>query len=443
MGVDEMQNHAVEQEGTTATGEEVLDGVVLFGKYALLKVLGYGAFGKVYQAKNLETGQSVAIKVVSKNKVVKKGLAAQIEREIAIMHQLRHPHIIELFEVLATKTKIYFVMEFANGGELFHKVKKGRFSEDLSRRYFQQLLSAVKYCHSIGVYHRDLKLDNLLIDENMKLKVTDFGLGAVKDQTRPDGLLHTVCGTPAYVAPEILAKKGYDGAKVDVWSCGVILFVLTAGYLPFNDQNIAVMYRKICRGQFRLPRWTSPDLRRFISRMLDTNPESRITVDEILRDPWFLKGYREVQCSKLRHWTEPEENERRKSLNAFDLISFSSCLDMSGLFGEPEVSDSVERIVSEETPERIMEKVVEMATAERVRVKRNTNGCGGARLEGQDGNLVIILGIYRLTDELVMVEIHKRETKDGGSAQFWKHKLRPQLLQFVYKPEAIISGDSK
>ncbi|KAL2557577.1 CBL-interacting serine/threonine-protein kinase 11 [Forsythia ovata] len=119
-------------------------------------------------------------------------------------------------------------MEFAKGGELLAKIVKVGFSEDLSRKYFQQLISAVRYCHSRGVFHRDLKPENLLLDrdENWELKVTDFGLSALTNQVRPDGLLHTFCGTPANLAPEILAKRGYDGAKVDVWSCGVILYVL-------------------------------------------------------------------------------------------------------------------------------------------------------------------------------------------------------------------------
>ncbi|KAL0370760.1 UNVERIFIED_CONTAM: CBL-interacting serine/threonine-protein kinase [Sesamum angustifolium] len=145
---------------------------------------------------------------------------ANIKREISIMSRLSHPHIVRLFEVLATKRKIYFILEFVKGGELFAKVAKGRFSEDLGRKYFQQLISAVSYCHIRGVYHRDLKPENLLLDESGDLKVSDFGLSALTDHVRADGLLHTLCGTPAYVAPEILAKKGYDGAKIDVWSCG-------------------------------------------------------------------------------------------------------------------------------------------------------------------------------------------------------------------------------
>lgn len=138
----------------------------LFGKYELGKLLGYGAFAKVYHARNIRTGQSVAIKAVCKQKALKEGLTAQLKREISIMHRLHHSHIVRLFEVLATKSKVYFVLEFAKGGELFTKVSKGRFSEDLSRRYFQQLISAVGFCHSRGVFHRDLKPENLILDEN-------------------------------------------------------------------------------------------------------------------------------------------------------------------------------------------------------------------------------------------------------------------------------------
>ncbi|KAL2545388.1 CBL-interacting serine/threonine-protein kinase 11 [Forsythia ovata] len=130
-----------------------------------------------------------------------------IKWEISIMHRLNHLHIVKLFEVLATKTKIYFVMKFVKGGELFAEVVKSWFGEDLSHKYFQHLISTLSYCHSSNVYHRDLKPKNLLLDENGDLKVSDFKLCTVTKQIHPDGLLHKLCGTPAYVAPEILAKK--------------------------------------------------------------------------------------------------------------------------------------------------------------------------------------------------------------------------------------------
>lgn len=329
-------------------------------------------------------------------------------------------------------------MEFVKGGELFAKVAKGRFSEDLARKYFRQLISAVGYCHARGVYHRDLKPENLLLDEFGNLKVSDFGLSAVSDQIRTDGLLHTLCGTPAYVAPEILSKKGYDGAKIDIWSCGVILFVLTAGYLPFNDPNLMAMYKKIYQGQYRCPKWMSTDLRRFLSRLLDTNPKTRITLDQILRDPWFQKGgleqinFFEEDVEAVK---EEEENKyKSKHLNAFDLISFSAGLDLSGLF-DP-MSDGVndgERFVLKESIENLMEKVEEFGKDENCRVKKRNEM--GVELEGQNGKFVIGVEVYRLTEELVVVEAKRKAGVDSG---VWKNKLRCLLLS---RPEQAVAGD--
>lgn len=419
--------------------EESTNGVVLFGKYEIGRLLGVGASAKVYHATNIETGKSVAVKVISKKKLINNGeFAANIEREISILRRLHHPNIIDLFEVLASKSKIYFVVEFAEAGELYEEVaKKEKLTEDHARRYFRQLISAVKHCHSRGVFHRDLKLDNLLLDENDNLKVTDFGLSAVKNQIRPDGLLHTVCGTPSYVAPEILAKKGYDGAKADVWSCGVVLFTVTAGYLPFNDYNITVLYRKIYRGQFRFPKWMSCDLKNLLSRMLDTNPKTRISVDEILEHPWFSSGGYKLDRVLVK--SEMEESRTGfKSLNAFDLISFSAGLDMSGMFEENVGLSLVERIVSAELPERIVKRVEEVVEGTKVVVKRLKNG-GGAKLEGQEGNLLALVVVYRLTEELVVVEMKKRGKGDEYYAQLWKNKLRPLLVELAEKQEVPVS----
>ncbi|XWS09487.1 hypothetical protein CRYUN_Cryun40dG0088900 [Craigia yunnanensis] len=421
---------------TTSELSEISSEITLFGKYEVGKLLGCGAFAKVYHARNVRTGQSVAIKAVSKQKVFKGGFMAHahVKREIAIMRRLHHPNIVKLIEVLATKTKIYFVMEFAKGGELFTKIARGRFSEDLSRRYFQQLISAVGFCHSRGVFHRDLKPENLLLDENWNLKVTDFGLSAVTDQVRPDGLLHTLCGTPAYVAPEILAKKGYDGAKVDVWSCGIVLYVLHAGYLPFNDTNLMVMYRRIYKGEFQFPKWTSPDLRRFLCRLLDTNPETRITVDEIINDPWFKKGYKEIKFH-AEDFELKEGTQSTKCLNAFDIISFSSGFDLSGLFNEADFSVGRERFISEEKPERIIERIEE-EVGRMVNVKVKMKKERGIWLEGQNSNFVLAVDIHQLTENLVMVEVGRREINVWTSGEIWKNNLRPKLSDLVYKAEA-------
>ncbi|XP_060202556.1 CBL-interacting serine/threonine-protein kinase 14-like [Lycium barbarum] len=414
-----------------------------FDKYELGKLLGCGAFGKVYHARDLETEKSVAIKVVSKQKILKGGLTAHVKREISIMRRLRHPNIVRLHEILATKKKICFVLEYAIGGELFAKLSKGRFSEDLSRRYFQQLISAIGYCHSRGVYHRDLKPENLLLDDNWDLKVTDFGLSAVTDQIRPDGLLHTLCGTPAYVAPEILAKKGYDGGKVDIWSCGIILFVFNAGYLPFNDTNLMTMYRKIYKGEFCCPKWTSPELKRLLTRLLDTNPVTRITIEGIKNDPWFKKGYQEVKPgrefefqsgSDPGHGFKSGSGHAGKFLNAFDIISYSSGFNISSLLrGNGGLVDK-ERFVSMDSPEKIIAKIEEVAEEEEMTVVQRSSAT--VKVEGQNGNSELMLVVNRLTEKLVIVEIEKRENE----GEIWKKKFKPKISRFVYQGEGLVSG---
>ncbi|KAL3829028.1 hypothetical protein ACJIZ3_017830 [Penstemon smallii] len=413
----------------------------LLNKYEVGKILGCGAFAKVYHARNIATGQSVAIKVINKSRLKNSAtLTNNIKREISIMSKLRHPHIVKLFEVLATRTKIFIVLEFVKGGELYSKVAKSRFGEDLSRKIFQELISAVSFCHARGVYHRDLKPENLLLDENGVLKVSDFGLSALADQVRLDGLLHTFCGTPHYVAPEVLAKKGYDGAKFDVWSCGVVLFVLSAGYLPFNDPNLMNLYRKIYNGVYRCPKWMSPDLKRFVSRLLDKDPNTRITIDEIKQDPWFGKGYKEVKFEEIEDLTGVVKEEERKlvDLNAFDIISFSSGLDLSGLFDKKFSSvDDVERLTVEGPPEKVIKKVEEVVKAENGSVRmRKMKDCG-VELEGQNGDFVVRLEVYRLTENLVVVEVKR---KCGDAVLFgglWKDKIRPVILQ---QPEVEVAG---
>ncbi|TYJ41644.1 hypothetical protein E1A91_A03G036500v1 [Gossypium mustelinum] len=397
-------------------------GNALFGKYEIGRLLGCGAFAKVYHARNLRTGLSVAVKVINKKKLPNLTMMSNVKREISIMSRLNHPYIVKLYEVLATKTKIYVVMEFVKGGELFAKVAKGRFTEDLSRKYFQQLISAVGYCHSRGIFHRDLKPENLLLDDNGNLKVSDFGLSAVTEQIRPDGMLHTLCGTPAYVAPEILSKKGYDGAKVDVWSCGVILFVMNAGYLPFNDPNLMAMYRKIYNGEFRCPKWMSSDMKRFISRLLDTNPVTRISLDEILKDPWFRKGYKEPKF----HEEQPKDDAQASSskLNAFDLISFSSGLNLSGLLDESH--DYGERFILRESPEKLVEKVEQLGKGERLKVKKKKQW--GVELEGKEGISGVAIEVYQLTDELVVVETKRTGSDAQWYKELWNNKLRPALV---------------
>ncbi|XP_075519064.1 CBL-interacting serine/threonine-protein kinase 9-like isoform X6 [Primulina tabacum] len=247
----------------------------LVGKYELGRTLGEGSFGKVKFARNTQsTGEyAVAIKIIDRHRVLSSHMVEQIKREISTMKMIKHPNVLNILEVMASKTKIYIVLEYVGGGELFDKIaRQGKLKEGVARMYFQQLINAVDYCHSRGVYHRDLKPENLLLDSHGVLKVSDFGLSAFSKQVREDGLLHTACGTPNYVAPEVLNDKGYDGTTSDVWSCGVILFVLMAGYLPFEEPNLMVLYRKIYKADFSFPPWFSSNAKRLIKRILDPNP---------------------------------------------------------------------------------------------------------------------------------------------------------------------------
>lgn len=223
-------------------------------------------------------------------------MGAQIKKEISIMKMVRHKYVVGMKEVLASRTKIFIVLELVTGGELFDKiVSQGRFSEDLAVFYFNQLVEGVEYCHQLGVCHRDLKPENLLLDEQGNLKISDFGLSALYvgdadgDGASRTQLLHTTCGTPNYVAPEVLADKGYDGKKADVWSCGVILYVLLAGFLPFDETTIVALFAKIQAADFTYPSWFTPEVRSLLDRVLVADPAQRITLSELRHDPWLQR----------------------------------------------------------------------------------------------------------------------------------------------------------
>ncbi|KAJ4883060.1 CBL-interacting serine/threonine-protein kinase 5 [Raphanus sativus] len=410
---------------------------VLFGKYEMGRLLGKGTFAKVYYGKEITgTGESVAIKVINKDHVLKRqGMMEQIKREISIMKLVRHPNIVELKEVMATKTKIFFVMEFVRGGELFDKISKGKLREDAARRYFQQLISAVDFCHSRGVSHRDLKPENLLLDDNGDLKISDFGLSAMPEQIlHDDGLLHTQCGTPAYVAPEVLRKKGYDGAKADIWSCGVVLYVLLAGCLPFRDENLMNMYRKIFRADFEFPPWFSPESRRLVSRLLVADPDRRISMPEIMRTPWIRENFAPPLGFEIEPIDEEETTEpvSPKFFNAFEFISsMSSGFDLSSLFQSERKLRSV--FTSRSSAAEIMEKIgavtkemdMNVKTTKDFRVKME------GKTEGRKGRLSMTAEVFEVAPEMSVVEFCKSAGDTLEYNRFYE-EVRPALNDIVW-----------
>ncbi|XP_037429344.1 serine/threonine-protein kinase SAPK10 isoform X1 [Triticum dicoccoides] len=290
-------------------------------RYELVKDIGSGNFGVARLMRNRADGQLVAVKYIERGEKIDEN----VQREIINHRSLRHPNIIRFKEVILTPTHLAIVMEYASGGELFERIcNAGRFSEDEARFFFQQLLSGVSYCHSMQVCHRDLKLENTLLDGSTapRLKICDFGYSK-------SSVLHSqpksTVGTPAYIAPEVLLKKEYDGKIADVWSCGVTLYVMLVGAYPFEDPDEPKNFRKtiqrILSVQYSIPDYVhiSAECRDLIAKIFVGNPATvstyyqdfrvticcihipfevdtfhvdmqRITIPEIRNHPWFLKN---------------------------------------------------------------------------------------------------------------------------------------------------------
>ncbi|XP_060772654.1 maternal embryonic leucine zipper kinase [Neoarius graeffei] len=265
------------------------DASELLKYYEVYETIGSGGFAKVKLGRHILTGEQVAIKIMEK-KVLGDDLP-RVKTEIEAMKNLSHQHVCRLYHVIETPNKIYMVLEYCPGGELFdYIVAKARLSEDETRVFFRQIVSALAYVHSQGYAHRDLKPENLLIDEDHNLKLIDFGLCA-----KPKGglgyELMTCCGSPAYAAPELIQGKSYIGSEADVWSMGVLLFALLCGYLPFDDDNCMVLYRKITKGHYENPHWLSPGSVLLLNQMMQVEPKRRLTVRQLLAHPWVMKGY--------------------------------------------------------------------------------------------------------------------------------------------------------
>lgn len=422
------------------------------GNYELGRTIGEGTFAKVRFAKHMETGEPFAIKIINKEKILKHKLVDQIKQEIATMKLIKHPNVVKMHEVMGSKSKIFIVLEFITGGELFDKiVHGGRMKEEVARTYFQQLINAVDYCHSRGVYHRDLKPENLLLDAYGNLKVSDFGLSALSEQVRDDGLLHTTCGTPNYVAPEVLNDRGYDGATADLWSCGVILFVLLAGYLPFDDENIILLYKKISEADFVFPSWFSFGAKSLITRILDPNPMTRINIPEILTDAWFKKNYKApvfyediettlddvdaVFKDSEEHHVKEKKEQKPVTMNAFELISLSKGLNLGNLF-VPELEIKREtRFSSKCSANEIVSKIEEAAKPLGFDIQKNNYKMKLENLKaGRKGNLNIATEVFQVAPSLHMVELRKARGDTLEFHKFYKN-LSTGLKDIVWKSE--------
>ncbi|XP_062924423.1 NUAK family SNF1-like kinase 1 isoform X1 [Mobula hypostoma] len=269
-------------------------------RYQILETLGSGAYGKVRKALERVTGRTVAIKSVQKDKVQKELDWIHIQREIEIMSSLNHPNIINIYEVFESKDKIIIVMDYCSNGELYDYVNKHhRLSECEARKAFRQIVSAIHYCHKKGVVHRDLKLENILLDENFNVKLADFGLSNLYHK---DHLLETYCGSPLYASPEIVNGFPYHGPEVDCWALGVLLYTLVYGTMPFDSQCYKTLTQQINLGEYRKPPHTS-GAHDLIDWMLSVDPRKRATIEDIANHWWVNWGYDAPVCDSV-----PENN---------------------------------------------------------------------------------------------------------------------------------------
>ena len=298
------------------------------GHYFLGKTIGEGTFGKVKLGTHQLTGLKVAIKVLEKARIADAADVERVTREIHILKLIRHPAIIQLYEIIETPKQLYLIMEYAPGGEVFNYiVAQTRVEEREACRFFQQLLSGVEYISGLGIAHRDLKPENLLLDHQRNIKIVDFGLS---NTFKPGELLETACGSPCYAAPEMIAGKHYQGEKADIWSCGVILFAMVSGCLPFEDSNTAELSKKILSGDYQCPSHLSAPCKELIAHILTTDPEKRYTISDIRTHPWASQVQQEIPSGLLIGYTQilldREVTELIKQYG-FDADHARSCLE--------------------------------------------------------------------------------------------------------------------
>ena len=323
---------------------------MIISNYEIGKEIGSGSFGTVNIAEDRKTGEKVAVKCISKNKIQRSNMGAQVKKEITTMKKLNHPNIVAIKEVLMSNSHLYLVLEYAGGGELFTKIAtQGKLSEKVAKRYFKQIMEAVKFCHNLYVCHRDIEPENILLDANDNVKIADFGfasimepepgsdnhtssgdgsndsssrLGTIGEETAVDTStirplcdfvpdepnstltrpknhkfrnlpskkrqkMSTMCGTTQYMAPEIVSRDSYRGDKADIWSCGIVLFVLVAGYLPFDSHDTEIVIHKIKSGFFKVPPFVSELATDVITKMLTPNPLFRPGARTVLDHAWF------------------------------------------------------------------------------------------------------------------------------------------------------------
>ncbi|OMJ83878.1 hypothetical protein SteCoe_15105 [Stentor coeruleus] len=282
----------------------------VFEDYTVGKLIGTGAYASVKTAVLKNDSTKYALKTYEKYRLTDPSKKKNVSREIEILKKISHPNIVKMFDVIETQKQLHLVLEYISGGSLGSYLKKQpnkRLSEEECRGLFKQLVSAIEYIHSQKVTHRDLKLENLLLQEFGAIKIIDFGFSTCFSHEKK---VKIFCGTPTYMAPEIVTRKEYSGPPADIWALGVLLFVMLCGFFPFRAPTDRELFKKIEKGLFSIPNHVSTGARNLLYKILVVNPSERPTASEIIKDPW-------VNDMNILRGTVGEKNEYYSSIVSF------------------------------------------------------------------------------------------------------------------------------
>ena len=292
---------------------------VKIGNYVIKKTLGKGTFAKVKLAIHLPKKNKVAIKIIEKRRLKEEDDIIRLKREFEMLTQFNNPNVISVSEIFESKDAYFTVMEYCDGGELFNYIVENKIlSDEKSAFFYFQIINGLEYIHSLGIVHRDLKPENLLLTSEHIIKIIDFGLSNYFSKNNYQ-LLETPCGSPCYASPEMLSGKGYDGFKIDIWATGIILFAMLCGFLPFDHKDNDILFKKILECKIKFPKHLSTEAKDLLKKILVPNPRKRITIKEIKKHPFYLKG-KEIFDSNFSVY----QISRASSLNTSEEIFIDS-----------------------------------------------------------------------------------------------------------------------
>ena len=299
---------------------------IKIGNYLIKKTLGKGTFGKVKLGIYLPKNKKVAIKILEKKRLKEEDDLIRLKREFEMLSQFNHPNVITVSEIFESSDAYFTVMEYCDGGELFNYIVKNKYlSEEKSAFFYYQLINGLEYIHSLGIVHRDLKPENLLLTQDEILKIIDFGLSNYFKSNQLE-LLETPCGSPCYASPEMLSGENYDGFKIDIWATGIILFAMLCGYLPFDHKDNDKLFMKILECKIQYPKNLSKESKDLLKKILIPDPRRRITIAEIKRHPFYLKGKEIFESSFTIYQVSQDELTDSDESSSFNYITLDNNL---------------------------------------------------------------------------------------------------------------------